>query len=302
VIEHLWPDEISGFLIAAHRVLREGGHIALDSPNRRVTQAIEWLHPEHTVEFTVDEIVELLRLAGFDDVQVRGVLLAYDAGSHRYLTLSELAAKRGRRGRAVGATSRPEDAFVWWAEASRGKRKPNEEALRRRVRDLFSRFRGHRLNHSMSSLGEVEEIPHVGRVVHAPRGKSGLILFGPFIPVPAGEWEASFELAAVGASKHERDANVAVLEVTHGQPAVKHAALSVSIADVRANREWWRQTVQFTLAETTMGLEFRVASEGLVDVFARASIDLQPAEAPALAARTSSRGPAKRWLARVLER
>jgi hypothetical protein len=79
VIEHLWPDELSRFLVAAHRVLREGGWIALDSPNRRVTQAIEWLHPEHTVEFSVDEIVELLHLAGFDSVQVRGVLLAYGA-------------------------------------------------------------------------------------------------------------------------------------------------------------------------------------------------------------------------------
>ncbi len=83
VIEHLWADDIAGFLLESHRVLAPGGRIALDSPNRRVTQAIAWLHPEHTLEFSVDEIAELLELAGFDDVELRGVLRCYDRRRHR---------------------------------------------------------------------------------------------------------------------------------------------------------------------------------------------------------------------------
>ena len=36
VVEHLWADDLTGFLIHAHRVLRPGGHLVLDSPNRLV--------------------------------------------------------------------------------------------------------------------------------------------------------------------------------------------------------------------------------------------------------------------------
>jgi SAM-dependent methyltransferase len=301
VLEHLWPDEISGFLVSAHRVLRNGGCVALDSPNRRVTQSIGWLHPEHTVEFTVDEIVELLRVAGFDDIRVRGVLQAYDPGAHRYLTLAELAAESGRAERAEGATSRPEDAFVWWAEASRGKRKPDEEALRRRVSELFWRFRRHRLQHSMSCFRETEEIPHVGRVTHAPRGTSGPLLFGPYIPMPPGEWEVAFELAAGGDAQQASDVTVAVLEVTHGESAAELAVEPLTAGDLGVDRQWSRKTVQFALDETTMGVEFRIVTNGRIDLFARASVDLQPAGgALGLTSWPSSPRRAKRWLSRAL--
>jgi SAM-dependent methyltransferase len=302
VIEHLWPDEISGFLSAAHRVLRRGGDLVLDSPNRRVTQAINWLHPEHTVEFTVDEIVELLQLAGFEDVRVRGVLLAYDSARHRYLTLGELGGKAGRHGRAESAAAKPEESFVWWAEATRGNRKPAEDALQRRVRDLFSRFRKYRLNHSMSPVGEIDEIPDFGRVIHAAPGNGGPMLFGPYIPMPPGSWIAAFDLAALDASQHPRDARAAVLEVTHGNSAVELGVRSVAAGDLSVDRQWSRYTVGFALAEATMGVEFRIMSDGRLDLFARASIDLQPAGAPGLTPRQPPQRRVKKWLSRLRER
>ena len=61
VLEHLWPGEVGGFLTEAHRVLSPGGHLVLDSPNRRVTEGLRWTQPEHTIEFTVEEAVDLLR-------------------------------------------------------------------------------------------------------------------------------------------------------------------------------------------------------------------------------------------------
>jgi predicted SAM-dependent methyltransferase len=87
VIEHLWPEDVSGFLLESHRVLRPGGTIAVDSPNRRITTAIGWEHPEHTVEFRPDEILELFELAGFDQMQVRGVYLCFDRDRNRFFTL-----------------------------------------------------------------------------------------------------------------------------------------------------------------------------------------------------------------------
>jgi len=71
VIEHLWPEEVVGFLLEARRVLRRAGILVMDSPNRRVTAALGWEHPEHTVEFRPDEIIELLELAGFSEISVR---------------------------------------------------------------------------------------------------------------------------------------------------------------------------------------------------------------------------------------
>jgi SAM-dependent methyltransferase len=299
VIEHLWPDEISGFLVSAHRTLRKGGCVALDSPNRRVTQSIGWAHPEHTVEFTVDEIVELLRASGFDDIQVRGVLQAYDTATHRYLTLPELAAQRSLEG-AEGSTSRPEDAFVWWAEATRRNRKPDERALERRVSDLFNRFRRHRLSHAMSCEGDVVDVPHLGRVVRSSPGQSGPILFGPYIPVQAGSWTASFDLAAADASRLSPGLRIARIEVTHGSDATALAVLQVNAGDLRGDGRWSRHDVSFTVAETVTGAEFRVVSDGRADLLARGSIELQPAGQIEFPAQPSRRRRVAKRLTRLL--
>jgi Methyltransferase domain len=300
VLEHLWPDEVVGFLIAAHRVLRQGGHIALDSPNRRVTQSIGWLHPEHTAEFTVDEIVELLGLAGFDDIRVRGVLVAYDTERHRYLSLEELAAERGRIERAEGAASRPEDSFVWWAEAKRGKRAPDESALRCRACELFASFRAYRLSHAMSCAGDVAVTPYAGRIVRSARGHAGVILFGPYIPVPPGKWSASFDVAAVDVSKQSRHARVATLEVAHAHSRI--AAREITADELDGDRRWSHHDVSFGVDETTMGVEFRVVSEGSVDLLARASVDLQPAEPIRLPKQRSARQCVRQRLSRLLAR
>ena len=38
-VEHVWPEELAGFLSEANRVLGPQGWIVLDSPNRRITQS-----------------------------------------------------------------------------------------------------------------------------------------------------------------------------------------------------------------------------------------------------------------------
>ncbi len=252
------------------------------------------------MEFAVDEIVELLRLAGFEDIQVRGVLLAYDTERHRYLALDELAADSGRVERAEGAASRPEDSFVWWAEARRGKRAPDEAVLRRRASELFVRFRMHRLSHALSCAGDVDVAPHTGRVIRSVRGHSGVVLFGPYIPVPRGEWTASFDVAAADASQQSPGARVATLEVTHGD--VRIAAREITAGELEGDRHWSHHDVSFTLDDTTMGVEFRVVSEGPVDLLARASVDLQPAEPIEPPQRRSTRHRVRERLTRLLAR
>jgi SAM-dependent methyltransferase len=297
VIEHLWPDDISGFLTSAHRVLRAGGRIALDSPNRRVTQAIDWLHPEHTVEFSVDEIVELLELAGFEDVHVRGVLLTYDTERHEYLPLHDLDTPPGRQERVDRAAARPEDSLVWWAEATRGERTPDPEALRRRVRELFARFRRNRLGQTLSWAGEVADIPHLGRVIRAVPGEKGPMLFGPYMAMPAGSWEVVFELRLPNAGEHQPGGRVASLDVVHGSPPVTLARVDLTANDLAESSAWSRHAVRFDLDTTTMGVEFRVLSEGQVELWARVPVDLRPTAMPTLPQRRP-RGRTKNWLRR----
>jgi hypothetical protein len=154
----------------------------------------------------------------------------------------------------------------------------------------------------MSGVGAIQEIPHFGRVIHAARGRVGPMLFGPYVPMPPGDWKAAYELAAVGTSQHPGDARVALLEVTCGEPAMTLAVLPVTAEDLSTDRTWSRHTVEFALDEPIMGIEFRIVSDGRVDLFARASVDLQPVGAPALTTWQSPGGRAKKWLSRVRAR
>lgn len=77
-IEHLWPEEIVGFFLEANRVLRDDGMLWIDSPNRFITEQVGWCHPEHLIEFTVDEVLEVMSAAGFLGEQVKGIWLCRD--------------------------------------------------------------------------------------------------------------------------------------------------------------------------------------------------------------------------------
>ncbi len=73
VIEHLWEQE--RFLRECRRVLRPGGALLLSTPNRltfspgRDTP----LNPFHTRELAAGELADLIRDAGFADVEVLGL-------------------------------------------------------------------------------------------------------------------------------------------------------------------------------------------------------------------------------------
>ncbi|MCU4185574.1 methyltransferase domain-containing protein [Acidiferrimicrobium sp. IK] len=74
-IEHVSPDDGASVLAQVHRILRPGGHLAIDTPNGRVTrmQQAEFVDPDHKVEYTWPELEKKLISAGFEIESAAGL-------------------------------------------------------------------------------------------------------------------------------------------------------------------------------------------------------------------------------------
>ena len=145
-IEHLWIDDMVGFLLEARRVLRPDGWLVVDSPNRIATEALGWVHPEHTIEFTADEAHELLELAGFRVATTRGLWNCRDRRSREWL---ELTPPPGDAAQILARSAQRcdlDDAFVWWIEARPSGDRVDAERLRAFVAACFARHWPARVN------------------------------------------------------------------------------------------------------------------------------------------------------------
>jgi SAM-dependent methyltransferase len=257
VIEHLWPEEVVGFLLESRRVLRSGGVLVVDSPNRRVTTALGWEHPEHTVEFRVDEIVELLELAGFEDVNVRGLWLCFDRLDNRFLDLDSGAADGlwSTERRMTDARARPEDSFVWWAEAARGGA-PDPDRLKRRILEIsddYRCFRFGRLQHTVGSESGVG----VDRMATAAPGELGYLVRGPNVPMQPGRWLARFRVAA-GSDAVLQRGMLGVVEISVGSDATVIAARELTATTLEPYGRLHEVALPFELERTEPGVEFRL--------------------------------------------
>lgn len=179
--EHLWAHELTGFLLEAHRVLRTGGVLIMDSPNRLVTEQLRWSHGGHTVELSLAEINELAVLAGFRPTVGRGIwhcrvdgrVLELEEGLDRY----DLVARR-----VALAETHPDDSFIWWVEAERLDIRPDRAALAERVEQMFEQHWSTR-----ASRGMWPGPPLTTRSISA--GCSGVLVANLPIPLHAGTWE-----------------------------------------------------------------------------------------------------------------
>jgi 2-polyprenyl-3-methyl-5-hydroxy-6-metoxy-1,4-benzoquinol methylase len=275
VLEHLWPEDIAGFLLEAERVLRIGGTIALDSPNRRVTTAVDWLHPEHTVEFTVDEAVGLLAAAGFANIAIRGGWLTYDNESHRFLPL-ELVQETGSwpwQRRVAEAYQRPIDSFIWWAQAQkRDATHRDPERLEQIVWRAFSAYRAFRFSRLRHEIGRLEWFRETV-AVRAGVGEAGYLIVGPNLPMPPGAAAARFNIAARGVERPVDD--VVTLEVTSENGSHTVARRRVSASELPFDGSFATVELPFDLPTTTFGVEFRAASTGQPDVAVDALLSVE---------------------------
>lgn len=261
VIEHLWPDDVAGFLAEAWRVLRPGGVVALDSPNRVIAEALVWTHPEHTLELSTAEIASLLRIAGFEDVALRGVWLCYDRDAHELLDLVELDGQSLTRAQRVElAEERPEDAFVWWAQATRGPSPPDVAALRRKLESLYGLYRPGRLGRMQRGAPRERWDRALGRVASMRAGESGVVVHGPYAPVAAGEWEAVLRVARRDAGAI--DPRAAVGEVDVAAMSEPLATRELRAGDLADDGSLTEVALAFRCDTTRMGVEVRLVSNG----------------------------------------
>jgi SAM-dependent methyltransferase len=186
--EHLWADELAGFLLESHRVLAEGGQLILDSPNRLVTEHLHWSHGGHTVELSAAEITELLTLAGFEVEAVRGLWLCAQDGGVLQLEERLIDAALTTRRIALGA-DRPDQCFVWWINARRKSVDVDATQLEQRTRQLFAEHWPLRVNRGIMANADDVVLP-------LPSGSRGVVKTTlPFLMSP-GVWTLSATLAS----------------------------------------------------------------------------------------------------------
>ncbi|MFV0258979.1 MAG: methyltransferase domain-containing protein [Acidimicrobiales bacterium] len=257
-IEHLWPADMVGFMLEANRVLRPGGQLIMDSPNRAVTQRLRWTHPEHIIELTPAEMTELAEAAGFTVDTMVGLWDCVDEGRPvGYTPVDEAAMAR----RALSGLDRPDSSFIWWAEAVRTG-PADVERLTRAV-DRIGRHAWHERTQRLVPLtGDLNDDE---TRITAPAGAEAIVFFGPYLPLPAGRYRARFEVTVADRTP----APAGWCDVTAAGRELGKAAIHGGIVDLPQLVE-----VPFELDELTFGVEFRLTTSGASAVDAPLRVDL----------------------------
>lgn len=265
-IEHLWPDEVVGFLSESHRVLQPGGHLVVDSPNRWVCDALNFLQPEHLAELTPSEAVTLLARAGFDDVVVHGLWLCFDRDTQTLLPLEPNRILDGwTADRRAAITDRPEDSFLWWAEATRADRPVDRPGLERAVGEIFEQAYTHRLDRYRILRGDVAGRGR-HRLIRVPAGAPGPVVVGPSAPLRAGSHTIRVVLRAGPAPR--ADAEVARVDVHvpgAGGDGEVVAERRLTSGDLPLDR-FAAIELPVHLDTTRFGVEIRVHTAGTVPI------------------------------------
>lgn len=186
-LEHLWIDDFVGFLVESHRVLRDGGTLVVDSPNRLATEALDWVHPEHTIELTAAEATTIFDAAGFKTRVVRGLWNCRDRSTREWLPLIREPGNVAELvDRAVGRRDIDDD-FVWWIEAERTADLVDAVELRARVTDLFDQHWNGRVNRG--ATGGESGVRSADGSWLAPVGASGVVYRTFGFPLFPGRFE-----------------------------------------------------------------------------------------------------------------
>ena len=260
-LEHLWPNEVINFLCEAARVVKPGGHLTVDSPNRSVTSPLVWSHPEHMVEFTPEEARRLVTLAGFDVLDVYGIWLQRmpETGILLPLNPAEVVPAISQQQRIEMGRHDPENALLWWVNAVRAERAPDRAAIIDETKRIFQIAWPERCRRFVSGVGVKTDAG-----VRADRGQAGPLVFGPYMPLPAGQFEVVFEILNHDGVEYGTLGHVDVVGGVQGEHVLCSHVLDG--AELRAAKGAVR--VGFALDDLLFGIQMRVFSNGRSALFA----------------------------------
>jgi len=96
-IEHVPVEEADAVLAEAARVLRPGGHLALDTPNATVCRVQQdgYIDPDHDYEYTHAEMLAKFARAGLTVVEAKGLNHAGASVDRGTFSVEEVATARG---------------------------------------------------------------------------------------------------------------------------------------------------------------------------------------------------------------
>lgn len=269
-IEHLLPDEIDKFILEAWRVLKPGGRFVMDSPNRLVTAALKWIHPEHFVEFTPDEIREVLELSGFS-ADVRGVWLCRD-NDGEWLPLSPRDEK-DFLWRAVTAARFPDESFSWWVEARKTEHAPQVQALQSRMEEIARNALTERKQRLWLTQVGTEKATALGTVFAADKGSAGYVIYGPYLPLPAGSYRFSMRVGFEHVPAE--DSVLAIVDIVSAQGTCQHYRKELTRSDAVGDANGY-VTIEgeLSLDNIAFGCEVRVYSTGIAAVSVIKDVDI----------------------------
>jgi hypothetical protein len=166
------------------------------------------------------------------------------------------------------AAGRPDDSFVWWAEA-RKVAEPDVAGLTREVRAIFADHSEERIGRMLSNEGTPCTLSDGRAGVSLEKGSSGYLFFGPYLPLRAGSYELAVELEWAGC--HDQGGPVGVLEVVARDGARGEVPVLPSGPAGRA-------VVRYTLVleELHFGIQARLRSTGTAVLSAPLSLSVTP--------------------------
>jgi SAM-dependent methyltransferase len=268
-IEHLWPEQVVAFLLESNRVLRDGGWLVVDSPNRDVTASYHWTMGEHTVELTPGDASDLLAAAGFEVVTMKGIWLCRDSG--KLLDLEPPGTVAGAPQvleRMMLATNRPEDSFLWWAEA-RKVTTPDIAALEHAVGSIFNDHWEERVGRMRSNEGSPVALADHRDGVRLETGSVGYLLFGPYLALRPGIYELTLELE--WADCRDESGPIGVMEVVANQELLGETSV---FPHGTSGRTIVNCTIE--LEELRFGVEARLKSTGTAQLTAPLTLRMVP--------------------------
>lgn len=259
-LEHLWPQDVIGFFLESHRVLKQGGLLIIDSPNRLITEPLVWSHPEHTVEVTPAEARRLAELAGFEVTTVKGIWLCRDPRTGRILPLDPAIVDPDftYAERLLAAENDPDNSFIWWLEARKAS-EPRPAELRVEMDRIFAAAWPERQRRYLSLAGDRVQVGDHD-AIRCPAGTSGVMVYGPYMPLESGDYTASFHLRV---SDPTDSGNAVRCDILGDQGRVI-VTQDYSGRDIQAAAG--QVSLTFTLKDLEFGIQARCISRGRIEV------------------------------------